>query len=394
MSAAPAIDALEIARTLIRCPSVTPAEGGALTALEALLAPAGFDCHRLRFSQPGTPDVDNLFARIGTDAPHLCFAGHTDVVPPGDEARWTHGPFAAQVEDGWLYGRGAIDMKGGIACFAAAALAWLEAHRGQPPGSLSFLITGDEEGPAINGTVKVLDWMAEAGHRPDHCLVGEPSNPTALGEAMKIGRRGSLNGVLTVTGTAGHAAYPELAANPIPGLLAVLRAFLDQPLDTGTDSFAPSNLEVTGIDTGNGATNVIPSAVTAQFNIRFNTEQTAAGLEDLLHGLAARALEGTGLGFDLSFSPASDCFLTQPGPLTEIMSEAVRAVTGRTPELSTGGGTSDARFIKDTCPVIEFGLVSTTIHQTDERTSIADLEALTAIYRSFIERYFTAFAAP
>ncbi len=392
MTTKPPPDALYIARALIRCPSVTPEEGGAIDTLVSLLEPAGFACHRLPFADRDTPDVDNLFARIGSKGPHLCFAGHTDVVPAGDEAAWTHPPFGADVADGLLYGRGAVDMKGGIACFAAAALSWLADTGDTFPGSISFLITGDEEGPAINGTAKVLEWMKHEGHAPDHCLVGEPSNPHAIGDEIKIGRRGSMNGELTVTGRAGHAAYPQLAANPIPGLMSVLGAFLAEPLDTGNDNFAPSNLEVTTIDTGNRAVNVIPAAVTAKFNIRFNNEQTAQGLKDLLRGQAHDTLSGTGLDFDLTFSPSGDAFVTEPGPLIEVMTDAVKAATGKAPALSTGGGTSDARFIKDYCPVIEFGLVNETIHQTDERTPVADLETLTAIYRDFIGRYFAAFA--
>ncbi|GAB4229675.1 MAG: succinyl-diaminopimelate desuccinylase [Methyloligellaceae bacterium] len=383
---------LAIAQGLIRCPSVTPHEAGALDYLQSLLAPAGFSCQRLPFSEAGTPDVDNLFARRGAAGPHLCFAGHTDVVPPGDESAWTFPPFGGVVDGGWLYGRGAVDMKGGVACFVAAVMRCLEKSGGALPGSISFLITGDEEGPAVNGTRKVLDWMDLAGHRPDHCLVGEPSCPEELGDSIKIGRRGSLSGRLTVIGKAGHVAYPELARNPIPGMLAVLDAFLADPLDSGNDDFAASNLEVTSIETGNRAENVIPASIMALFNIRFNTEQTAEGLKDRLRGQAQDTLEGTGIDHELSFEPASDCFLTERGPLIDIMVESIRAVTGKRAELSTAGGTSDARFIKDYCPVIEFGHVNATIHQTDERVRVEDLERLTAIYEDFINRYFAAFA--
>ncbi|MDH3579912.1 MAG: succinyl-diaminopimelate desuccinylase [Hyphomicrobiales bacterium] len=393
MTVPPPTDALSIAQALIRCPSVTPQEAGALDYLVSLLEPAGFRCTRLPFADTDTPDVDNLFARVGSGPPHLCFAGHTDVVPAGDEAAWTHPPFAGAVDAGWLYGRGAVDMKGGIACFAAAILAHLAENDGKIPGSVSFLITGDEEGPAINGTAKVLDWMAREGHDPDHCLVGEPSNPRDIGDEVKIGRRGSINGVLTVTGTAGHVAYPQLAANPIPGMLRILGAFLAESLDSGNDNFAPSNLEIATIDTGNETENVIPPGVTAKFNIRFNNEQSADGLKDLLRAQAAEALAGSGLDFDLSFSSSGEAFVTAPGPLIEVMEAAVKAATGKLPALSTGGGTSDARFIKDYCPVIEFGLVNKTIHQTDERTPVADLETLTAIYRDFIGRYFLAFGS-
>ena len=344
------VDALSIARALIRCPSVTPEEGGALDALQDVLEPAGFTCTRLPFSDEGTPDVDNLFARIGSGSPHLCFAGHTDVVPAGDEAAWSHPPFGAEVADGTLYGRGAVDMKGGIACFAAAALSRLVDTDGALPGSISFLITGDEEGPAVNGTVKILEWMKREGHTPDHCLLGEPSNPRVIGDEIKIGRRGSMNGVLTITGKAGHAAYPHLAANPVPGLVSVLQAFLAAPLDAGNDNFAPSNLEVTTIDTGNRAVNVIPAAISAKFNIRFNNEQTAEGLQGLLRRQARDALSETGLDFDLAFSHSGNAFVTEPGPLIEVMTGAIRESTGNTPVLSTGGGTSDARFIKGLLP--------------------------------------------
>lgn len=386
-------DALEIAQALIRCPSVTPHEAGALDYLESVLKSVGFSCQRLRFSDHDTPDVDNLFARVGTRPPHLCFAGHTDVVPPGDEAEWTYPAFGAEVHHGWLYGRGAVDMKGGIASFAAAALAWLDEHAGEPPGSLSFLITGDEEGPAINGTPKVLDWIDAAGQVPDHCIVGEPSCPDQLGDAIKVGRRGSLNGNLTVIGAAGHVAYPHLAKNPITGLVAALAAFLAEPLDEGNAHFAPSNLEVTSVDTGNPTVNVIPSAITARFNIRFNNLQTAEGLKDLLRGQAQAALEGKGLDYDLTFSTSGESFLTEPGPLIDLMYAAVQERTGLKPELSTGGGTSDARFIKDYCPVIEFGHVNKTIHRSNERVSVADLELLTTIYKDFLGRYFSAFRA-
>lgn len=385
-------DALSIARALIRCPSVTPEEGGALTYLQGLLEPAGFACHRLPFSDRDTPDVDNLFARIGTGSPHLCFAGHTDVAPPGDEAAWTHPPFSGEVAHGVLYGRGACDMKGGIASFAAAALAFLSEANGAMPGSISFLVTGDEEGPAVNGTVKALEWMAANGHTPDHCLVGEPTCPAALGDMIKIGRRGSLNGVLTVYGKQGHVAYPHLANNPVTGLVSVISAFLAEPLDAGNANFAPSNLEVTAIGTASNAVNVIPASATAKFNIRFNDEHMAEELKDLLRWQAADALEGSGLDFDLAFaSPHADSFLAARGPLIDLMAASVREITGRTPELSTAGGTSDARFIKDYCPVIEFGHVNDTIHQRDERVAVADLEALAAVYRDFIARYFAAF---
>ncbi len=382
---------LEIARQLIRCPSVTPREGGALDLLQNLLAGAGFTCHRLPFSDEDTPDVDNLFARLGTGSPHLCFAGHTDVVPPGDEADWTHPPFAAEVADGWLFGRGSADMKGNIACFVAAVLDILAERENAPPGSISFLITGDEEGPAINGTKKVLEWMAANGHTPDHCLVGEPSCSQWVGDTIRVGRRGSLSGHIQVTGVQGHTAYPHLANNPVPGMLGVLNAFLAEPLDDGAPDFSPSDMQIATIDTGNPATNVIPARLSASFNIRFNTNHTADRLMEILTGKAKLALEGSGLTHQINFLPASHCFITEPGPLTDHMIGAVHDETGRTPEMSTGGGTSDARFVKDYCPVIEFGLVNETVHRVDERIEVADLEVLTRIYRAFVERYFAAF---
>ena len=386
----PSTDTLALAQALIRCRSVTPDEGGALALLQGQLEQAGFDCHRLPFSDEGTPDVDNLFARIGTGSPHLCFAGHTDVVPTGDEAQWRHPPFDAAVADGALYGRGASDMKGAIAAFVSAALGFLA--DGAPKGSISFLITGDEEGPAVNGTAKALAWLEAQGHTPDHCLVGEPSNPQQLGEAIKIGRRGSLNATLTVTGAQGHVAYPDLAKNPIPGLLSALGALDGLELDDGTSYFMPSNLELTGMQVANSASNVIPAAAEARFNIRFNERHSSESLKVLVRKTAAEALEGSGLEHDFVFDVSGESFMTEPGDIVDIMIAAVKEVTDWTPELSTSGGTSDARFIKDYCPVIEFGLTTTTIHKVDEHVTLADLEGLTKIYRRFIERYFKTFA--
>ncbi|RIA55941.1 succinyl-diaminopimelate desuccinylase [Dichotomicrobium thermohalophilum] len=382
-----AADPLALAADLIRCPSVTPDAATALDVVQGALEPAGFACHRLVFSAPGTPDVDNLYARIGAGRPHLCFAGHVDVVPPGDEAAWRHPPFSGVIADGELWGRGAVDMKGGVACMMAAALDFLAA-RGTPAGAISFLITGDEEGPAVNGTRKVLDWMAEQGERPDHCLLGEPTNPKALGETIKIGRRGSLSGRLVITGTQGHVAYPDQANNPIRGLARVLNWLTELRLDDGTTHFAPSNLEVTSIDAGNAAHNVIPAQVTAKFNIRFNDAHTPESLKELIAGRIGEALAGTGLAHDLQFRLSGDSFLTEPGPWVEALSAAIAEVTGRTPHYDTGGGTSDARFIKDTCPVVEFGLTYGLIHAVDERVPVDDLHQLTAIYRRFLERYF------
>jgi succinyl-diaminopimelate desuccinylase len=383
--------AVQLAQNLIRCESVTPLEAGALDALAEALKPGRFACERLTFSEEGTEPIDNLFARIGDGPPHLCFAGHTDVVPPGDAALWTHPPFAAEIADGALYGRGAVDMKGAIACFAAAALDYVKSRGREIDGTISLLITGDEEGPAINGTRKVLAWMKEKGLSPDHCLVGEPTNSKRLGEAIKIGRRGSLNGRLKVTGVQGHVAYPHLANNPVKGLIKVLARLYDMPLDYGSAHFSPSNFEVTSIEVDNKATNVIPATAAARFNIRYNDRHAPDSLKALLREQAGLALSGSGLSFTFAFEPPSHSFLTEPGPLDALLSEAVHEITGLTPSLSTDGGTSDARFIKDYCPVVEFGLTTETIHKADEHVTIADLEQLTAIYRRFIALYFKTF---
>lgn len=379
-------DPSALAAALIRCPSVTPEDGGALALLESVLRPAGYTCRRLPFSEPGTPDVDNLYARIGSDGPNLCFAGHTDVVPPGDLAAWTHAPFAAEIADGTLYGRGAVDMKGAIACFVAAALR-IE-RRGARRGSLSFLITGDEEGPSINGTMKMLPWLAEHGETLDACLVGEPSNPTALGDEIKIGRRGSLNAELVVHGKQGHAAYPHLAENPVPKLARLIDRLSSTPLDQGTEHFERSSLQVTVVDVRNSATNVIPAEARAKFNIRYNDLWSRPAVEAWVRARCEEAATEIVARWDVTFSGTGDVFRTRPGPLVDTMAEAVHAETGKTPHLTTGGGTSDARFIQAYCPVIEFGLVNATIHQVDERVAVADLETLTRIYERFIETFF------
>ncbi len=383
--------AVQLAQGLIRCESVTPNDAGALEVLIETLKPARFTFWRLTFKDENTPPVDNLFARIGEGPPHLCFAGHVDVVPPGEAKLWSHPPFAAEIADGRLYGRGAADMKGAIACFTAAALDYVKSRGRELDGSISLLITGDEEGPAINGTRKVLAWMKEQGERPDHCLVGEPTNAKRIGEAIKIGRRGSLNGWLKVTGVQGHVAYPHLASNPVKGLVKILSRYYDAPLDYGSAHFSPSNLEVTSIDVGNPTTNVIPAFAEARFNVRYNDRHSAEALKALLREQATLALSGTDLSASIEFEPPSDSFLTEPGPLDALLSEAVREVTGLTPTLSTDGGTSDARFIKDYCPVIEFGLSTATIHKADEHVAVADLEQLTPIYRRFISLYFETF---
>jgi succinyl-diaminopimelate desuccinylase len=381
-------DPVALARDLLRCPSVTPAEGGALSYLDKLLSGAGFTVHRIVSSEPGAADVENLYARIGTEAPHLVLAGHTDVVPPGDEASWRHGPFSGDIVDGVLFGRGAVDMKGAIACKLAAALDHLAANGGRPKGSISFLITGDEEGIAVNGTVKLLQWAAARGETFDHCILGEPTNPQALGDMVKIGRRGSQNGTLVVTGTPGHVAYPALADNPVRRIVAIMSAVTADPLDAGSAHFDPSNLEFTSVDVGNRTVNVIPAEARARFNIRFNDCHTRASLRALVEARAAAAAKGG--HFRIEWEPSNaDVFLTKPGPFVELVSSAIAETTGRQPALSTSGGTSDARFIKDYCPVVEFGLVNATMHKIDESVATSDLVALTAVYRRILDLYFT-----
>jgi succinyl-diaminopimelate desuccinylase len=376
--------AVDLCRALVRCRSVTPEDGGALGILEATLKQAGFATHRIVFSEAGTPDIDNLYARIGTTAPFLAFAGHTDVVPVGDATNWRSDPFAGEVADGAIWGRGTADMKGGVAAFAAAACTFV-ARRRLPKGSIGFLITGDEEGPAINGTEKLLRWAYEKGERFDHCIVGEPTSFEVLGDTIKIGRRGCLNGTLIVAGRQGHAAYPERADNPIPKLMALLDALTAAPLDKGTPRFDASNLEIVSVDVGNPAFNVIPAEARARFNIRFNDlwepETLAAELR--------RRLDSVGMKFALEFEPCNaPAFLTTPDSFTTLVTDAVEKKTGRRPALSTSGGTSDARFIRAYCPVIEFGLVGATAHMVDEHVAIADLEGLTEIYTAILEAYF------
>ena len=376
-----------LTRDLIRRPSVTPADAGALDVLQSRLQAAGFTTHRLPFSEPGTPDIDNLYARIGNSSPFLLFAGHTDVVPPGDPTRWKVDPFAGDIVEGELIGRGAADMKGGIAAFAAAAFAYLEKHGPPQKGSIGFLITGDEEGPAINGTVKMLQWLTGRGERFDHCIVGEPTNAQDLGDMIKIGRRGSLNGRLLVKGRQGHVAYPQRADNPVSHLLALCAALKGEPLDDGTDWFDASNLEITSIDIGNEATNVIPGEARVRFNIRFNDLWTPETLKDHLR----RRLEAVrpAENFELSFDPCNAVsFVTKPGPFTELVARSIEAETGRRPDFSTSGGTSDARFIAQYGPVVEFGLVGKTMHQIDERVPVADIDGLTRIYGRILGAYF------
>lgn len=381
------LDPVALTQALIRCPSVTPHEGGALALLDAVLSAQGYNVQRPVFSAPGMPDIENLYARIGTEGPVLVIAGHTDVVPVGDAAAWTRDPFGGTLADGMVHGRGACDMKGGLAAMMAAALRFRHQNP-DAPGSIAFLVTGDEEGPAVNGTVKLLDWAHGRGERFDHCLLGEPTNPATMSDMIKIGRRGSLTGRITVHGRQGHVAYPHRAENPIPGLLRLASALTADPLDGGTAHFDASNLEFTTIDVGNPATNVIPASAKAVFNVRFNDDWTA----DTLGAEIRRRLEaaaGNAVRFSLDLQPSnSPAFLTQPDAFVDRVADAIEAETGRRPALSTTGGTSDARFIKDACPVIEFGLVGRTMHETDERVAVADLDRLTAIYGRVLDAYF------
>jgi succinyl-diaminopimelate desuccinylase len=382
-------DALSIAEQLVRCRSVTPADAGALGVLENILKAAGFQTHRVTFGEPGTSDIDNLYARIGAEAPHITFAGHTDVVPPGDESAWSHGAFSGEVKDGFLYGRGAVDMKGGIACSVAAVLQYLAEHGGRPEGSISFLITGDEEDVSVNGTIKLLQWATARGEKFDHCVLGEPSNVEILGDCIKVGRRGSQSGTLYVDGLQGHVAYPHRAANPVPDISRLITALSDEPLDHGSAQFQASNLEFTSVDVGNSAFNVIPGQARAKFNIRFNDHHTQATLRELVEARLQKAA-GNRIKARIVWEPSnSNVFVTKPGPFTDLAVAAIEEVTGRKPELSTSGGTSDARFIASYCPVIEFGLVGQTMHQIDERAAVSDLEKLTKIYRGILDRYFS-----
>jgi succinyl-diaminopimelate desuccinylase len=385
-------DALAIAQDLIRCPSVTPADAGALGVLENLLKANGLAVHRVTFSEPGTADIDNLYARIGTSTPHITFAGHTDVVPPGDETAWSFGAFSGEVKDGFLYGRGAVDMKGGIACSVAAVLQYLADHGGRPQadgrGSISFLITGDEEDVSVNGTVKLLQWAAARGEKFDHCVLGEPSNQEVLGDCIKVGRRGSQSGTLYVNGLQGHVAYPQRASNPVPDISRLIVALSDEPLDHGSAQFQASNLEFTSVDVGNTASNVIPGQARAKFNIRYNDLHTQEGLRKLVEERLAKAT-GNRIRARIVWEPSnSNVFVTKPGAFTDLAVAAIEEVTGRKPELSTTGGTSDARFVASYCPVIEFGLVGQTMHQINERAAVSDLEKLTKIYRGILDRYF------
>jgi len=379
-------DPVALSQALIRRPSVTPADAGALGVLEAALTPLGFACHRLRFEESGTAAIENLYARIGTQGPNFCFAGHTDVVPPGDRKLWRHDPFAAVIDNGTLYGRGAADMKSAIAAFVSAAARYL--GTGKPYGSISLLITGDEEGIAINGTTKVLAWLAEKGERLDHCIVGEPTSEIHAGDTIKIGRRGSLNTRVTVRGTQGHVAYPKRAANPLPAVAALVSLLSSEDLDQGNEHFDPSTLAFTTIDTGNTATNVIPAEVKAGFNIRFTDQHTPDSLKARIATATETVRKQFGCEIETVFQLSGVSFLTAPGPFTKLLADAVRSVTGKVPQYSTTGGTSDARFIKDYCPVAELGLSNATMHKANESAKLEDIRLLADIYTQVLSSYF------
>lgn len=375
-------DAAELTARLIRCPSVTPEEGGALVLLAGVLEAAGFEVHRV--DRNGT---SNLFARWGAKgARAFGFNGHTDVVPPGDPASWTHGPFSGHVEDGVIWGRGATDMKSGVAAFVAAAVDFV--RETPPDGAVILTITGDEEGPSKDGTTAILDWMERNGERMEVCIVGEPSNPDVMGEMMKIGRRGSATFRIRAKGVQGHAAYPHRAKNPLHALTRMLAELTAEPLDQGTEHFDPSGLQITSIDCGNPASNVIPEAATAVVNIRFNDLHTGASLAERLEAHAARIEGETGVKLTVTTDISGEAFLTAPGPFVDLVRDVVSRETNRVPVLSTSGGTSDARFVKDHCPVVEFGLVGHHMHQVDERVPEAQVRQLKEIYQRVLERFF------
>lgn len=378
------IDPVEFSQDLIRCKSVTPIDAGALDVMQAKLEGLGFTCHRLPYTEDGTPDVDNLYARIGTSGPNFCFAGHTDVVPIGDIDDWSVDPFAAEIKDGHLFGRGACDMKCAIACFVSAAGRVIEGFGKEIDGSISFLITGDEEGPAINGTRKVLGWLREKGEIIDHCLVGEPTSVEQIGDMAKIGRRGSMNATLTVHGTQGHVAYPHLADNPVPRLLKFLRDVDGLILDEGNDFFQASNLEITNIEIGNQATNIIPAKAVGRLNIRFNDSHTGASLSKLLETHRSE-ISGDN---EMTINISGESFLTPPGKLSELINSSIKTITGIDTDLSTTGGTSDARFIKDICAVSEFGMRNATAHKVDENVRVDEITTLADIYEQILLGYF------
>ena len=390
------IDPVNFAAELIRCPSVTPADAGALDLLEKVLTEIGFTCTRLPFQEPDTARVDNLYARLGDAAPHICFAGHTDVVPVGAADNWRKDPFSGEISDDKLWGRGAADMKGAIAAFVAATADYLS-QNGKPKGSISLLITGDEEGPSVNGTIKMLDWLSTQQEVIDDCIVGEPTNPETLGEMIKIGRRGSVNTTVTIEGIQGHVAYPHRAANPVPHLVQLLERLITAKLDDGTPHFQPSNLELTGFDVGNAVTNVIPALAQARFNIRYNDIWSRVTITDWInenlnaaHDTLNNAIDGDNkFSLTVDINHSGEAFLTPTGTLSELAVSAVEKTLGMTPELSTSGGTSDARFIKDHARVIEFGLVGKTMHKVDEHVRVNDIQSLTKIYQEILSGYFS-----
>ena len=390
------IDPVNFAAELIRCPSVTPADAGALDLLEKVLTEIGFTCTRLPFQEPDTARVDNLYARLGDAAPHICFAGHTDVVPVGAADNWQKDPFSGDISDDKLWGRGAADMKGAIAAFVAATADYLS-QNGKPKGSISLLITGDEEGPSVNGTIKMLDWLSTQQEVIDDCIVGEPTNPETLGEMIKIGRRGSVNTTVTIEGIQGHVAYPHRAANPVPHLVQLLERLITAKLDDGTPHFQPSNLELTGFDVGNAVTNVIPALAQARFNIRYNDIWSRDTITDWInenlnaaHDALNNAIDGENkFSLTVDINHSGEAFLTPTGTLSELAVSAVEKTLGMTPKLSTSGGTSDARFIKDHARVIEFGLVGKTMHKVDEHVRVNDIQSLTKIYQEILSGYFS-----
>ena len=381
-----AVDPIALSQALIRCQSVTPRDDGAIGVVASAAAELGFTCHRLAFSEVGHEQVQNLYARLGTEGPNFCFAGHTDVVPPGNVDAWSVDPFGGAIRDGLLYGRGAADMKSAVAAFVAAVQRFLDRRGPDFGGSISLLITGDEEGDAVNGTRKVLDWLVEQDETLDACLVGEPTSAETLGDTLKNGRRGSLVARLTVRGVQGHAAYPQFADNPVNRMVRMLAPLIEKPLDDGTEHFQPSNVEITSADVGNTASNVVPARARATINIRFNDTHDSASLTKWLRD----TFDAVGGTYELGVRVTGEAFLTPPGPLTDLIADAVERTTGRRPELSTGGGTSDARFIKDHCPVVEMGVVNRTIHKIDEHAAVADIERLTDIYTDILNAFFPA----
>ncbi len=376
-------DVVALTQSLITRPSVTPADAGAMAAVQSALESLGFSCTRLKFG-----NIENLYARRGSASPNLCFAGHTDVVPVGVRNLWKYDPFGAEIHDGAVIGRGAVDMKGAIAAWISAIAAV-----GEVPGSLSLLITGDEEGVATDGTVRVVEWLKDQGEVIDHCIVGEPSSSERLGDMIKVGRRGSVNATFTVTGKQGHVAYPQRALNPLPVMLGVLNELTGRTLDDGFEGFPPSNLEITTVDTGNTATNIIPAAAKARINIRFNPAHRGEVLKKWFEAVATSHARSSGAGIEVQIAISGEAFLTEPGPFVDLVADVIQSQFGLDTDRSTTGGTSDARFIRDLCPVVEFGLVGQTMHQINECVAVDDLRALTKAYSALIETYFSKFGS-